>query len=624
MSKRISILIGVSVYESERISNLKTPANDVYRFSKLLLDGEVGGFDLCETSINGSREEILRNISETVSMCGVADTLILYYSGHGIVLPDLKLYLAASDTDLEHLFATGISVTEILSELERCRAKRQLLIFDACQSGAFHLQAPTGFGHSLQSHFESVENSNDGVGRFIVCASDEDSPAIASASASDDALSTLTEAICYGLDTGDADIDADGFVSTNDLAQYCDRAVERPRPYTWSYKTSGKSLIARSRKFKGFDYRSLSRLEDDLIAGLANNNVSVRLGCISELSKIAQQSGEVASSARVALSHLASSNHSQISKAASAALDATLQMYAVPIAPSRLYSEGTPSASVEPSHNLKIDFRFVPEGPFLMGGDTHQKYTKRDQLPLHLVETDAYWISKYPITQQQFLRFVKEYNYTPTSEIKTANRVSFNVKDNRYKSTGRNWRNPFSKPNNYEVFRDHPAVFMSFWDALMFCRWVSARVGLPVTLPSEAEWEKAARGADDRVWPWGKEPPSNHHANFGHRTKSTTPVGTYSEYGASPYGCFDMSGNVWEWTTGLYRSYPYSSERHPEDLEINAKRVLRGGSWNVGTNRTTVSFRKVWASDRCCDGHGFRPIIRMPKEPVERHLNQKV
>jgi len=621
MGQRIAVLIGVAEYDCARFNDLMTPINDVREFSNLLLDGDVGGFDICINSKNDDRTTILRKIVQASKACEPNDTFVLYYSGHGVALPEnLGLYLTACETELDNLRATGIPITDVLSVLDSCVAKRQMVILDACHSGAFHLSTPKDFGHTLRSLAKDTNELSEGVGRYFICAADEDSPAIGSSDVSNDKLSILTSAICLGLDNGEADVDADGFVSMNDLTQYCDKVLRNSPPYSWSYKTAGKSFVARNKKFKGFDYRSLSALDDELISGLANNKIEIQLGSISELSRIAREDGENADAASVALTYLASSIESKVRTAASDGLKHALRMFAVPEVGLTETRNATSSVRIQPAYNVTIEFQFVSAGHFLMGGDTEHKFTKSDQLPLHLVETGPYWISKAPITQAQFSQFVQEHKYRPSSERQGADCVSYNVRDNRYHKAGRNWRKPFSKSNTYDVFRDHPVVFISFWDAVEFCKWASARTGLIITLPSEAEWEKAARGNDDRQWPWGNKQPSSHHANFGHRTRSTTPVGFFAEYGASPYGCVDMSGNVWEWTTGQYKKYPYSLARHPENLRDNSKRVLRGGSWNVGENRTTVSFRKKWSPNRCCDGHGFRPVIRMSKEQVENLL----
>jgi len=123
-------------------------------------------------------------------------------------------------------------------------------------------------------------------------------------------------------------------------------------------------------------------------------------------------------------------------------------------------------------------------------------------------------------------------------------------------------------------------MWVTWTNALAFCRWLSDKVQsnkvqLSVDLPSEAEWEKAARGTDGRLYPWGDELPDINRCNFGMALNDTTRVGSYSPQGDSPYGCADMSGNLWEWTRSILVRYPYDLKDGREDMKTEGLRVLR-------------------------------------------------
>lgn len=136
------------------------------------------------------------------------------------------------------------------------------------------------------------------------------------------------------------------------------------------------------------------------------------------------------------------------------------------------------------------------------------------------------------------------------------------------------------------AYKSHPVVFVRWDDARIYCEWAGRR------LPTEAEWEKAARGTDTRAFPWGNAIPTNQLANFN--ATGTVAVGRYPK-GASPYGVLDMTGNVWEWISSVYKSYPYNFGDGRENLNSAGDRVLRGSSWynDIANLRLTYRGRSI-------------------------------
>jgi formylglycine-generating enzyme required for sulfatase activity len=203
---------------------------------------------------------------------------------------------------------------------------------------------------------------------------------------------------------------------------------------------------------------------------------------------------------------------------------------------------------------------YVPAGPFLMGSDpVTDPQTSEEEKPQHQVTLPAFWIGRYPVTVAQF----REFSEASGTRMQRADRT----------------QGPAG----------HPAASVIWHEALAYCRWLGQKTGLPVMLPSEAEWEKAARGTDGRLYPWGNDWDSSCCNTREGKCGGTTPIGAYSPRGDSPYGCADMAGNVWEWTRSLWGTglrfpqfvYPYDPSDGRENLVAadKVRRVLRGGSW---------------------------------------------
>jgi len=230
---------------------------------------------------------------------------------------------------------------------------------------------------------------------------------------------------------------------------------------------------------------------------------------------------------------------------------------------------------------LGFPVMWVPAGPFLMGSDkTRDPQAYDNELPQHEVTLPDYWIAKMPVTVAQFREFAAEYRWTDQRSLQGPG--------------------------------DHPTVRMTWHDALAYCRWLRGKTGLPVTLPSEAEWEKAARGTDGRLYPWGDEPPDNSRCNFADNERGKTPVGRYSPRGDSPYGCVDMAGNVMELTRSHWKDYPYQTNNGREDLTAgdDVRRAIRGGTFQSSDARyVRCAFRRGSYPGRHLYVVGFRVVV---------------
>ena len=293
---------------------------------------------------------------------------------------------------------------------------------------------------------------------------------------------------------------------------------------------------------------------------------------------------------------------------ASATLDPTMTVVNTPTsttAPAKVVLSPNLSLLVlAPGVNLELVR--VPAGPFLMGSDKTKDSQAYDaELPQHSLTLGDYYIGKYEVTNTQFLAFVQATGYKTTAEKEGA---------------GADWRHPRGPDTNIDQKAQHPVVQVSWHDAIAFCDWLSKVSGRKVTLPSEPEWEKAARGVDGRIYPWGNDAPTKDLLNFNRNVGDTTPVGQYSPKGDSPYGVADMAGNAWEWTRSLWGKdvntpefkYPYVAGDGREDLNAgeDVRRVVRGGSWafTIGSARCAVRLRDR-PDVNISDLNGFRVVL---------------
>jgi formylglycine-generating enzyme required for sulfatase activity len=233
---------------------------------------------------------------------------------------------------------------------------------------------------------------------------------------------------------------------------------------------------------------------------------------------------------------------------------------------------------------LEPELILIPAGEFLMGSDpnTDPCQFEREQ-PQHTLYLPDYYMAKTPVTNAQYTAFVEATNHERPEH----------------------WEG--GKPPKGK--EDHPVVWVSWHEAVAYCNWLAEVAGKAYRLPSEAEWEKAARGTGGRLYPWGDEPPDESICNFGFKVRDTTPVGQYSPRGDSPYGVADMAGNVWEWCHSLHESYPYNPKDGREDPEASDARVLRGGAFLNDEWRVRCAYRLRRYPYLRHDDVGFRVVV---------------
>ncbi len=256
---------------------------------------------------------------------------------------------------------------------------------------------------------------------------------------------------------------------------------------------------------------------------------------------------------------------------------------------------------------LHLEFVLIPAGEFVMGTSrAADRLFQEDEMPQHVLGVTDFYMMRHPVTNAQFRLFIEA----------TGHRVPLFWPQGQF---------PADKA-------DHPVTGVSLADALAFCQWAAGVTGLPLRLPTEPEWEKAARGTDGRLYPWGNDWHSEVCNNGEIKLGSTTPVGQFSPQGDSPYGVADTAGNVQEWCISLFGEYPYEPTDGREVLVNNieasslmprihetgnvanprqseaarGKQTIRGGSWRESRSQSRCAYRSWAAPMHRSDDTGFR------------------
>jgi len=225
--------------------------------------------------------------------------------------------------------------------------------------------------------------------------------------------------------------------------------------------------------------------------------------------------------------------------------------------------EGIPEVFIAPVDSSEMVL--IPAGTFLYGSREDDEQAYSDEKPQRVIDLPAFYMDTFPVTNEQFCRFLND-RIPGERDLKRWIKLegSYNKERCRIKKKG----GSYGIEKGYEV---HPVIYVNWHGASEYAKWADKR------LPSEQEWENAARGADGRIYPWGEKFDKNLCNSSEGGIGGITEVNRFSK-GKSPYGCYEMAGNVWEWTSSFY----------DDDKDTY---VLRGGSWDSGASKCRCAYR---------------------------------
>ena len=601
VTPRLNYAVADAKAVAEALPSLGFPRQNI----RLLLDG-----DATKSRI----EDALYNEFSTM---GREDRLFVYFAGHGDTLTirdGEEGYFLPVDADRTRLPTTAILMEDMRRIGRRVNAKHVLFVMDACFSG-------------FSMTREAPRATTDA---FLVAALSEPVVQVVTAGRKGEKAiereghGLFTKSLLDGL-RGNA-VDERGVITASRLGDWVESRVTRDsegkmHPQYGKLDGEGQFVFLRA----GAQLAALPpRAEPPKLEG--QEVIRQELGSLALSSRVAgvevwlndQKVWTSRLGADYVLSKIPAGTHRVIArKAGHKDWEREIQVAADQRADVMIDIE-----ALGPANTLRTedgaDMVLVPAGEFWMGSDQAEVDRFVDgckkaglaedtckgwggrETPRHRVMLDALYIDKFEVTNALFERFVRATSHRTTAE-REGKGWAYQQKDGKWQwlqVDGAEWR----KPNGPGSSSDstHPVVQVSWHDADAYCKWAGKR------LPTEAEWEKAARGNDGRRYPWGEEWDDS-KANGNMSVKTTSAVGRYSG-GTSPYGAHDMAGNVAEWVADWFDAqyYERSPERNPQGPDSGQSRVLRGGSWGNNPIILRSAFRSYNSPVNRLDNFGFR------------------
>jgi formylglycine-generating enzyme required for sulfatase activity len=647
--KRFALIIASYEYEDTDLRQLVAPAQDAEALTRVLADPAIGNFEV-QTLVNEPSYKVNPAIETFFADRKRDDLILLYFSGHGIKDEEGRLYLTTRDTRRKMLRTTAIPATLVNDVMRYSRSRRQVLLLDCCYSGAF----ARGLVVRADQVMGTGEYFKEARGQVVLTASDALQYSFEGDQIKGEGVrSVFTHTLVRGLETGEADLDGDGYISCDELYDYVyDRVtdeVPQQKPRKWVFDVQGEIIIARNPR----PVVKPGRLPPELLQAIGSPFAGVQRPVEVErqveqlptkkAGRIAVEKSEVEPFATesvkprvrkkqaeqawnwerlrmplalvallglviggVAIGLLGGGEKHTPTPITSAPVVAapprtetptvavkpttwpkptatpklsTATVTPQPPTPTPTALQPPPSASLHATWNRPTDgmvMFYVPGGTCQMGSAKRE-----NEQPVHAVTLDDFWIDQTEVTNAQYARCVAAGRCSPPSRPFSVARDSY-YGDSQYD--------------------DYPVIYVGWNDATTYCQWAGGR------LPTEAEWEYAARGSDGHFYPWGNDPPNDTLANYAGNVGDTTKVGSYPD-GQSWVGAMDMAGNVWEWVNDWYGSYPSEPQVNPTGPASGEYRVLRGGGWNANVGYVRTANRLSDRPDLRYADIGFRCVV---------------
>lgn len=619
---RYALLISNSDYQDATLRQLIAPQADADALATVLRDPAIGNFKSVDILANATAATARDALADFFADKRRTDLLLLYFTGHGILDNRGDLLLAATDTRTTRPRANAISAEFIVREMDECRSNRQLLILDCCNSGRVRqgitARNPQADKLDTGSRFEG----NKSRGRVIITASDQLQAAYeGNVIEGQGVRSFFSHYLVEGLRDGKADSNRDGHITVNEWYDYAhDQMVANAvahTPMIWTYGRQGKLTIAsapvqptitiaeRSVAEKLVFIREMKSMLADPDMGaivreqfalytedenpLVRRLTEAALKPSTFLASLRVKDGAVRAEAAIALGNLGELDDATVT--------ALLRLYNTDS--EDVVRHAALHALLACGQAALVGMVFVPAGEFLMGS-TGENAGDDDEKPQHRVYLPDYFIDKTPVTNAHYRQFIQSGGYAnPDYWVEALEAGYWSDGTCHGQTQSRYWDD--QEWNGAQ----QPVVEVSWYEALAYARWAGKR------LPTEAQWEKAARGTDGRIYPWGNAWDKT-RLNSGRDIGTTTSVGQFSPQGDSPYGAVDMVGNVWEWciTDGGY-PYPYTPDDGREDISGGDDffATLRGGSWYDWSGICRAAYRSSGPLHGRDDGIGFRLVV---------------